>query len=341
MTERPRRGPGSWRGARRGSTLLGAALTGIVGLAALASPVLAPHGVDDRFPDLLDAPPTLPHVFDGGRLRPPFIHPWKLVNRLEQRYEPDAGTSVPLVWFRGGRLVSSSDDSRAPLLILGADSYGRDVFSRLLFGSRVSIALSLAAAAGAAVLGGLFGALAGYLGGAADDLITRTADAVMLLPAMYVALALRALLPPVVPPAIVFVGLAAIFAVIGAPFVLRGVRDIVGTERRRESATAAVALGAGPVHLLVRHLLPAARGFIATQMTMLTPAFIVAEATLSYVGFGFGPPVTSWGTMLQETSNVRAFSDFPWLLSPAAAIFAFVLGLNLLIEDRRARRTLG
>ena len=164
----------------------------------------------------------------------------------------------------------------------------------------------------------------------------RATDFVMVLPAMYVALALRSVLPLVLTAAEVFWLLAGIFALLGAPFVARGVRTIVRAERRSEYVMAAEALGAGAARVLVRHLLPATRGFAAVQITLLVPAFIVAEATLSYVGLGFPDPVASWGTMLHEASaNIRVFADFPWLLSPAAAIFLVVLGLNLVLQNDR------
>jgi peptide/nickel transport system permease protein len=311
----------------------GLALVVLVVLAAAAAPLLAPHASDDRFPDLLNAPPTLPRVIDdSGSWRAPFIYPWRLADRLVQRYERDTTTRVPLVWL-SGHAVASADDVRAPLLLLGADSYGRDVFSRLLFGARVSLGLAILAALGSMIVGGLVGAVAGYAGGMTDDVLTRATDIVMVLPAMYVTLALRSVLPLVLAPFTVFLFLAAIFAVVGAPFVSRGVRGIVRTERQLDYAVAARSLGASHARLLGRHLLPATRGFIAVEMTMLVPAFIIAEATLSYVGLGFPEPMSSWGTMLQEASNIRTFADFPWLLSPAGAIFLFVLGLNLVLQE--------
>ena len=91
-------------------------------------------------------------------------------------------------------------------------------------------------------------------------------------------------------------------------------------------------LAPATARVLARHLLPAARGFMVVQITMLVPAFIVAEATLSFVGLGFPDPTASWGTMLHDASNVRVFADFPWLLSPAAAMFFVVLALNLVLE---------
>ena len=157
----------------------------------------------------------------------------------------------------------------------------------------------------------------------------RLADLVLVLPTIYVVLALRAVLPLVLPAAAIFWLLVLLLAVVAWPYVARGVRAIVAAERRREYALAAVALGAGPVRLLGRHLLPATAGFLTVQATLLLPAFILAEATLSYVGLGFAPPAASWGVMLQEASNIRAIADFPWLLSPAAAIILVVLGVNL------------
>jgi peptide/nickel transport system permease protein len=220
-----------------------------------------------------------------------------------------------------------------PLFLLGADSYGRDVFSRLLHGARISLGLSLVAAAGALLVGALVGGVAGYAGGVLDDLLMRGSDFVLVLPAMYVALALRSVLRLVLPPFEVFVLLAGIFAVVGAPFIARGVRAIVRSEKQLDYGVAAVSLGASHLRVLLRHLLPAARGFIVVEIVMLVPAFIVAEATLSYVGLGFPDPVASWGTMLHDASANLAFADFPWLLSPAAAMFLVVLGLNLVTQQ--------
>jgi peptide/nickel transport system permease protein len=305
--------------------------------AAAAAPVLAPHDSDTTFRTLLNAPPTLPHVRgDDGAWHAPFIYRWALVNQLEQRYEQDRSTRVPLAWFSGGRLVGSSDAERAPLMLLGADSYGRDVFSRLLFGARVSLGLAAISALGALILGATVGALAGYTGGTADDVLMRASDFVLVLPATYVALALRSALPLVLGAQTVFLLLAGIFALVGAPFFARGVRAIVRSERQLDYAAAAKSLGAGHMRVLLRHLLPAARGFMVVQLTMLVPAFIIAEATLSFVGLGFPDPMASWGTMLHDASSVRVFADFPWLLSPAAAMFLVVFALNLVLERSTA-----
>jgi len=303
--------------------------------AALTAPWLAPHSSDTQFSGLLNAPPTIVRVRDAtGAWRAPFVYRWIRVNQLEQTYEPDRTAPVPLAWLSAGHLVSSYDDAHAPLLLLGADSFGRDVFSRLLYGRRVSLAMSLAASLGALFIGALVGGVAGYAGGFMDEALMRATEFVLVLPAMYVTLALRAAMPPVLGAGAIFLLLAGIFAVVGAPLISRGVRAIVRTERALDYAVAARSLGAGHLRLLLRHLLPATRGFLLVELTILVPAFVVAEATLSYVGFGFPDSVPSWGTMLHDASSIRALADFPWLLSPAAAMFIVVLAMNLMVQER-------
>ncbi len=167
----------------------------------------------------------------------------------------------------------------------------------------------------------------------------RATELVLVLPLLYIVLALRAAMPLVVPPPTLFVGLVSVLAIAGAPQVARGVRGILASERAQDYATAARSIGAGRLRLVARHLLPGARAFLVTQALVLAPAFILAEATLSYVGLGFNPPASSWGAMLQEATNVRAMAEFPWVLAPGLAIVLVMLGLTLASEPRR-RETL-
>jgi peptide/nickel transport system permease protein len=311
--------------------IAGAVLLGLILLAACAAPWLAPNPPNRRFADLLYAPPTRIHVSDG-RLAP-HLHPLRIVSRLERRFDEDRTTHVPLRWFSGGVLVSADPDSGAPLLLLGADAFGRDRFSRLLYGSRATLALGVLATLFATGVGALVGGVAGYAGGRLDTLLSRVSEFVVVLPAIYVMLALRAVMPLVLPGSTIFVLLLTIFALLGWPMVARGVRAIVLVERDREYAIAARAAGASPTRLLARHLLPAASGYLSTQASLLLPAFILAESTMSYVGLGFPDTTPTWGTMLQDASNVALLGDAPWALAPAAAIFMVVLGVNLLVQS--------
>jgi peptide/nickel transport system permease protein len=220
------------------------------------------------------------------------------------------------------------------LLFLGADGFGRDLFSRLLHAARVTLALAVVSTFGATLLGMLLGGLAGHAGGRVDTLLMRSSELILVLPAIYVVLALRAALPLVVPPLVTFVALASIFTLFGWPIVARGVRAIILSEGQREYVQAARAMGAGPVRILAVHLAPAALGHVASQATLLMPSFILAEATLSYLGLGFPDTTPTWGTLLQEAGNVALLGDAPWTLAPAAAIFVVVVGVNLLLQGR-------
>jgi peptide/nickel transport system permease protein len=314
----------------------GFAIVACVALLAVLAPALTPNRPDFRFPDRAFAPPMRIRVVDGGgRWRAPFVYPIRLADRLERRYEEDRATPLPIAWFSRGVVAQLSDGSAGPWLPLGADGSGRDVFARLVYGARLSLAVALAATLGAMLIGTLVGGAAGAAGGVLDETLMRLSDFVIVLPAMYVVLSLRAALPLVLPPAQVFALVTGILALVGWPIVARGVRAIVAAERQRDYAQAAVALGAGRARLLLRHLLPAARGFLAAQAALLVAAFILAEATLSYVGLGFPEPSVSWGVMLQEAANVSAMADAPWMLAPAAGIFLVVLGVNLAAPPSR------
>jgi len=300
----------------------------VLALAALslAAPLLAPYEAGLGFRDFLHAPPMRPHFQDGA----PVVHPVVLADRLEQRFEADATRTVPLPWFGG---VADQ-----PVFLLGADNFGRDVLSRLLYGARTSVGLALFATLGAVVIGALAGAWAGLRGGWVDEAIMRTADFVLILPVIYVVLVLRSVLPLVLPATTVFLLVAGIFVAVGWPFVAKGVRAIVAAERDREYVQAARSLGAGSGRILWHHLIPACSGHLVVQATLLLPAFILAEATLSFVGLGFPDPVASWGTMLAEAGNYNAVARFPWTLAPAVAIFSIVLATNIIASPSESGR---
>ena len=312
-----------------GTTRIGLAGLTLIALVTIAARAITPHDPARQFADLAFAPPMLPHVVDDdGHIHKPFVYPIRLVDRLEHRFAEDRSTRVPIEWF-SGRGLATIAESNGPWLPLGADALGRDVFSRVLRGARMSLGVSLVATAVALVIGAIVGALAGYLGGNWDAALMRVADFVLVLPVIYVVIVLRATLPLVLSTTEVFWTMTAVLGLAGWPFPARGVRSVIAVEKRKEYAEAAQALGAGSVRILLRHLIPAARGFLAVQATLLLPAFILAEATLSYVGFGFAEPTPSWGVMLHDAAEAGTLSEAPWLLAPAAAIVLSILSLHL------------
>ena len=314
---------------------LGVLLLVLVGLVALLAPTLAVHPVEKQHRDFVLAPPMRLHVVDAsGRLRAPFVYQVRLVDRLSRTYRANESHPLTVQWLAAGRLGALPGD--VPWFPLGTDSLGRDVWSRLVAGSRLSLGLALAACLGALLIGGALGGWAGAAGGWVDDLVMRLSEFIFVLPALYVVLVLRGSLPLVLPAPALFVGLALVLALVGWPTVARAVRAVVSAEAASDYAVAARAAGATRARVLFVHLLPAALPVLGTQALLLAPAFIMAEATLSYVGLGFMPPTSSWGTMLQESANVHAFADSPWLLSPAVALALVVLGLNLALGERAA-----
>jgi peptide/nickel transport system permease protein len=314
----------------------GIVLCALVVLFAVIGPRLTIHQPGDQFPDFVYAPPMRPHIVDStGAIRRPFVYALALENRLEHRFAADRRDPMPIRFFTGGALLSVDADRHAPWFPLGTDALGRDQLARLASGTRISLGVALTAAVGALLIGLLVGGIAGFAGGSVDDGLMRVADAIIALPAVYAVLALRASMPLVLTTAQVFWTMAGVLALVGWPVAARGIRAVIAAERTREYAEAARAIGATRTRLLLLHLLPATRGFVVVQATLLIPGFVLAEATLSYVGLGFGEPISSWGAMLRDAGRGSALLDAPWLLAPALAIVVATLSVNLLASASR------
>jgi peptide/nickel transport system permease protein len=316
-------------GQRAGRALL--VLTAVV---TCAAPWLAPHRAGDQLTDRAYAPPTRVRLLDADGLHAPFFHPQAMTDRLRRKFTSDSAVRVPVAPGNGVLLQSTVADQ--PLLLLGADSLGRDVFARVVLGARWSLGVTLLGAVGALLLGAVFGAFAAVAGGRIEAWMMRLADFVLVLPAVYLVLVLRALLPPVLSTWNVFGLMALLFALAAWPHVARGVRAIVSVELTRDYAEAARAAG-GSRWRVMRHVLPATRGFLGAELVLLVPALLSAEAAVSFLGLGFPEPTPSWGTMLQEAGNVRVLTEAPWMLAPAGALFLVVLALQLAGERASTR----
>ena len=293
----------------------GAVLLALMLSCAIAAPWLATSDAAAIHPDLALAAPSLSRRMLVDRLAPTY-------RTLDER--------LPLTWFHGS-IVRSADPAE-PLLPLGSDSLGRDQWTRLVYGARLSLGLAACGLVGSVMAGTVVGLIAGRREGRLDAALMRVADLFIAWPALYVVLVLRAALPLTLPFPTLFLLMALVLAFAGWPIVARAVRAVTASERSRESVLAAQAAGASPLWIARHHLLPVAAPVIVTQALLLVPSFILAEATLSFVGLGFAEPLPSWGTMLREAINPFTLRQAPWLLAPAVAIALVTLGANLLAE---------
>jgi peptide/nickel transport system permease protein len=244
-------------------------------------------------------------------------------------YREDFHRRYPLLFHRG-HLVSV----QAPgvLFFLGTDGLGRDIFSRVLYGARISLAAGLLAALLSLVIGWTLGTIAGFFGGWADPLLMRGSELFMALPWLYLLLAVRAFLPLHISPLQTFFLLIAMIGGLGWVRPARLIRGVVLSARERPYVLAARGFGAGPAYLIRRHILPFTWGVTLTQATVLIPQYILAEVTLSFLGLGVGEPVPSWGNMLAEARQYHVLTSHPWLLAPGLAAVPVLLGYLLLAD---------
>ena len=215
------------------------------------------------------------------------------------------------------------------VFLLGADQFGRDVLSRLIHGSRVSLSVGLIGVVVSLFMGLLVGGVAGYFGGAVDRVLMRFAEIVNAFPALYLLFALRATFPPGLTSTQVYVLIALIIAFVSWPTLGRVIRGLVLSIKTEEYIMSARSLGLGPFKIIRRHVLPNTFSYVIVDATLTIPAYILGESALSLLGLGITEPQSSWGLMLAVARNHRIVADFPWILVPGVAIFVAIMAWNL------------
>lgn len=226
-------------------------------------------------------------------------------------------------------------DPNATVYIMGTDSLGRDYFSRILYGGRLSLMIGLIGQLMTLFLGSIFGAISGYYGGVVDIFVQRTTEFLSAFPDIPLFMALAAAIPGYFSPIAVYFMLTLILAFVRWGGLARQVRGLILSLREREYVLAAKSSGAGDSRIMFRHLLPGTMSHIIVIATLSIPGMILAETALSWLGLGLRPPLTSWGVLLQEAGTVTAIRFTPWLLWVVIAIIIIILAFNMLGDGLR------
>ncbi|HMP76715.1 MAG TPA: ABC transporter permease [Kiritimatiellia bacterium] len=242
----------------------------------------------------------------------------RLFGVATHRIAPDADPALVRSWF-----------------FLGADKYGRDIYSRMIFGSRVSLSIGLISIVVVFLLGSAIGGISGYLGGAVDNVIQRLIEIIKAFPELPLWLALAAVLPSDWPPLKVYFAITIMLSLINWTGLARVVRGKMLALREEDYAMAARLLGASHARVIFRHLLPGFTSHIIVALTMAIPGMILGETALSFLGLGLRPPVVSWGVMLQDSMNIQVVATYPWLLMPVFFIILTVLAFNFFGDGLR------
>lgn len=345
----------AWRNFRRSRVAwIGGITIGLFYIVCfLFAEFFAPYPVDYFHREHISAPPQVPRLAfrdEEGRFRPHlFVYGLTMtidVATFKRSYEVDTDQKYPIQFFVRGEpykiwgilpgdvhLMGTTEDG--VVLFFGTDMMGRGLFSRVIYGGRVSLAIGLVGVFITLIVGSVVGAVSGYFGGRVDNIMMRGTEVVMSFPQLPLWMALAAALPPGFSPLLAFFWICCILGGLYSAGLSREIRGKVLALKEEEFVLAAKSSGAGAVHIVIRHLIPNCMSHLIVVGTLLVPGMILAETALSFLGLGLRPPMTSWGVLLKEAQLVRVLAHAPWLIIPALFVIAAILAFNFLGDGLR------
>jgi len=338
-----------WKLKRHRLAVLSGAILALLYLSTLVSEILAPYGISSRHTDFIYAPPQQVHLFDQGHFVGPFVYGFDYtldMSNLQRVYNPNLKQVQPIRFFCLGddydfwglipgrfHIVCPADGGT--LFLLGTDRLGRDMLSRVIYGTRISLTIGLIGISISFALGIVIGGLAGYYGGWADAITQRVIEIIRSFPELPLWMALSAALPVTWSPLWVYFGITLILGFLDWTGLARAVRSKFLALREEDFATAAVLMGATPKRVIFRHLLPSFLSHLIASATISIPSMILGETALSFLGLGLRSPITSWGVLLNEAQNINVVALYPWLMLPVAPVFTVVLAFNFFGDGLR------
>lgn len=320
---------------------------------ALFADFIAPQGLEDYSAVYSNAPPTKIHMFHNGEFKGPFIYSMDLTyDKFQNKiFKENKETIYPVAFFVKGTpyklfgLIESDihlfgiqepEGKEAPVLMLfGADQLGRDLFSRILIGSKVSMTVPLLGAIISFVLAIVIGGISGFYGGLADTVIQRLIEVISSFPTLPLWMALSAAIPPGISVTRVFVFITIIMSALSWPGLARIVRSKFLALKNEDYVIAAKVGGVGDGTIILKHLVPGFMSYLIVSLTLSIPAMILGETSMSFLGLGMRAPATSWGVLLQECQSISNIANCPWKLIPVIFVIMAVLAFNFLGDGLR------
>lgn len=340
-----------WRKFKRHKlALIGGVIILILYFIALFCEFLSPYTMESRFDEYKNTPPTKIYFFDEkGRFSRPYIYKVKQkLNPKTFRYEFEEDRSQKYYIYllkRGesykfwGILQSNlhffGTEDDAPIFLFGTDALGRDLFTRCLYGARVSLSVGLVGIFLSFSIGLILGGISGYYGDKIDELIQRTIDFLISIPSIPIWMALSAALPRDWPIIKTYFAITLILSLVSWCGLARVVRGKLLSLREEEFTIAARLAGASEWRIITRHLLPSFASHLIVSITLSIPGMILGETALSFLGLGLRPPAVSWGVLLQDAQKLESVAVYPWRIIPTVFVILTVLAFNFLGDGLR------